>query len=1315
MLRRVYSLFVLVSLLTSMFTIAYSIGPAKIELSNKMLPEQSVVGQDPAALAYQDAPPADWNQTYGGYGNDYAFSVEEADDGGYVVAGSTDSMGVGIDAWLFKTYPNGTLQWMKNYGGLGWDYATCVERTIDKGYILTGATKSSSLDGYFDIWLVKTDSNGNMIWTTARTTNGTEMANSVEQTSDGGYIIAGSYEHGIPIPFPSLLLVKTNATGYEEWSLSWGGNASDVAYSALETRDGGFIAAGGSMNYYTIENGTLSFVSPDAVLIRTDSGGNIEWNRTYGGPSTDEEFACVRQTFDGQYIAAGYTNSSGTGSYDFWLVKIGSDGSTIWSRAFGGLDDDYAYQVQQTSDDGYIVAGSTYSSSYTSPDFLIVKTDSNGNEEWRQIYDAGDTDEAQSIQETKDGGYVVAGYTYSASGGVSTDAWVVKICGDTDGDGLPDSWERKGIDYNKDGTIDLVLPGADWKHKDLFVEIDYMTGHDFDYTAKEMVVKAFRNAPVKNPDGVTGINLHVEIDEQIPHQTPLKIWDDYDAIKTNHFGFPDERNNPNSAAILCAKKLAYRYCLFIHDQAEFDSDSDTWNRKTYSGICEWPGPANDFAVSLGSFTNGKGSIEEQAGSFMHELGHALALDHGGGDEINCKPNYLSVMSYSFQFPDANPLRPLDYSRAQLPDLNEANLTEKDGIGAEVTGEMLFTVFSNATNRTVFSAGFLPIDWNGNDRSVDRDVRANINNFPQWGAESPGDEILHGYDDWSHLNYSFQVMSNFGDFVHGEGPKSLLTWETVQSMREAFKLTHDVAVLNVVPSQPVIVQGSDLPMNITLMNQGGNNETFLVTVFANATSFASQELTLGIGNITTMVLTGATSDFGVGDYELSVYATPVLGESDLGDNTLVYGAIKITDTSAGWVEWVRSYPKAKRAQAYSICQATDGGFSFAGAIGTSGYNAFLLIKTNPSGTEQWSRTYSFGQYCDQIAYSVQQTSDGGYMLAGYLKQPSSPYWLWLVKTDSEGNTLWNKTYASDIGNSEPQWVAQQTSDEGYIAAGTRLWNENGTEHHEMWLIKTDFEGNELWNKTCTSIENWAMAYSVWQTIDGGFVVGGYESSPESNFGAALLIKTDSLGNEQWNRTYPAARIFSLQQTTDEGYILGGSMYYSGSNDYSDFWLLKTNSSGNTQWNRTYDCAQWTEGFEEAYSVQQTSDGGYILAGYTDGVEGQLGFRYVWIVKTDADGSMQADLVYGGENTRENVAYSVRQISDGSCIAAGYIKQAHEDDPYATDFLLMKFRILIVIPEFTQSFILPILAVTTLVAIIICRRRRIVMREPATSID
>jgi hypothetical protein len=225
-----------------------------------------------------------------------------------------------------------------------------------------------------------------------------------------------------------------------------------------------------------------------------------------------------------------------------------------------------------------------------------------------------------------------------------------------------------------------------------------------------------------------------------------------------------------------------------------------------------------------------------------------------------------------------------------------------------------------------------------------------------------------------------------------------------------------------------------------------------------------------------------------------------------------------------------------------------------------------------------------------------------------------------------------------------------------------------------------------------------------------VLGGYASSPESNFGAAYLVKTDSLGNEQWNRTYPAKRVFSLQQTADEGYVLAGAMYYSGQNDYCDFWILKTDSNGNTQWDRTFDCTRLInitpDSLEEAYCVRQTIDGGYILAGRT--------FPYgersaaIWIVKTDTDGNIQTDLVYGGENSREDVAYSVQETHDGAYIAAGYT--IRNEDPYPIDVLLIKFNLITIIPEFMPHLILPIFVMTTLAlaAIVVFRKRRTAIR-------
>jgi hypothetical protein len=244
---------------------------------------------------------------------------------------------------------------------------------------------------------------------------------------------------------------------------------------------------------------------------------------------------------------------------------------------------------------------------------------------------------------------------------------------DSDGDGLLNSWETTGIDVNRDRRIDLSLKalGANPLHKDIFVEVDYMRFHKPRSQAIMNVINSFAKADVTNPDRRPGITLHVLVNEQIPHQNTINGLSGLTAIKNARFGFAIERTLPDVANIIAAKKLAFHYGLFVHSLA-----GGTW-----SGIGELPG--NDFIVSLGSNAWGVdpitghrvGSLEQQQGTFMHELGHNLNLRHGGGDNINRKPNYLSVMNYLFQMGSTVASRPLDYSRCVVAALNENSLSE----------------------------------------------------------------------------------------------------------------------------------------------------------------------------------------------------------------------------------------------------------------------------------------------------------------------------------------------------------------------------------------------------------------------------------------------------------------------------------------------------------------------------------------------------------------------------------------------------------------------------------------------------------------
>jgi hypothetical protein len=267
------------------------------------------------------------------------------------------------DIFLIKTDANGNIIWSKTYGGTYWDWAESVQQTSDGGYIVAGGTESFGAGGVF---LIKTDANGNIIW--AKTYGGS-VASSVQQTSDGGYIVAGeTYSFGAGSG--DIFLIKTDANGNIIWSKTYGGTCCDGAYSVQQTSDGGYIVAGG----------TTSFGAgyDDIFLIKTDANGNIIWAKTYGGTHNDWAYS-VQQTSDGGYIVAGWTNSFGAGWVDIFLIKTDANGNIQWAKTYGGISWEGTFSVQHTSDGGYIVAGYTYSFGAGGLDIFLIKTDANGN------------------------------------------------------------------------------------------------------------------------------------------------------------------------------------------------------------------------------------------------------------------------------------------------------------------------------------------------------------------------------------------------------------------------------------------------------------------------------------------------------------------------------------------------------------------------------------------------------------------------------------------------------------------------------------------------------------------------------------------------------------------------------------------------------------------------------------------------------------------------------------------------------------------------------------------------------------------------
>jgi hypothetical protein len=358
-----------------------------------------------------------------------------------------------------------TIQWQKCLGGSGVDIAYAVQQTVDGGYIVAGWTTSFDGDvtGHHgntvypsgDCWLIKLDSNGNKMWQKCLGGSYDDGANAVQQTSDGGYILAGYTQsndgdvagnHGNP-PFPltnDYWVVKLKANGDIDWQKCLGGSGMDEAYAIQQTSDGGYIVAGhtasndGDVTGYHGSGG-----NDDYWVVKLKANGDIDWRKCLGG-SGDDGANAVKQTPDGGYIVAGQTMSNdgdligNHGGYDYGVVKLKANGDIEWAKCLGGSGNDIANAVQQTSDGGYIMAGFTLSNNgdvsgnHGGFDYWVVKLKANGDIDWQKCLGGSGYDIANAVQQTPDGGYIVGGYTFSNNGDVSGnhgsyDYWVVKL------------------------------------------------------------------------------------------------------------------------------------------------------------------------------------------------------------------------------------------------------------------------------------------------------------------------------------------------------------------------------------------------------------------------------------------------------------------------------------------------------------------------------------------------------------------------------------------------------------------------------------------------------------------------------------------------------------------------------------------------------------------------------------------------------------------------------------------------------------------------------------------------------------------------
>ncbi|MFI5171108.1 MAG: immunoglobulin domain-containing protein, partial [Chitinophagales bacterium] len=426
---------------------------------------------------FSQAPAIEWQNTIGGSGYDFLNAISQTSDGGYILGGysesnisgdKTESNIGGDDYWIVKVNAAGIVEWENTIGGGNFDRLYSVEETIDGGFILGGQSlsgggvgdKAESNIGGYDYWVVKLNSDGIITWQNTIGGSGNDQLYCAQPTSDGGYIVAGSSDSGISgdktenrVGNTDFWVIKLNSLGFISWQNDIGGLMFDILYSAYQTTDGGYILAGTSTSGISGDKTDANYGAVDYWVVKLNATGVVVWENTYGGNLNDYLYSAI-PTEDGGSILVGMSESNSSGNktestnglYDYWIIKLDGSGNITWQNSIGGTGNDYVFTnpVEQTDDGGYIIAGYSQSgingdkteANTGSWDYWILKLTDVGAISWQTVLGGSSGDYANAISTTADGGYIIGGYSYSGITGEKTesnigdaDYWIMKLEG----------------------------------------------------------------------------------------------------------------------------------------------------------------------------------------------------------------------------------------------------------------------------------------------------------------------------------------------------------------------------------------------------------------------------------------------------------------------------------------------------------------------------------------------------------------------------------------------------------------------------------------------------------------------------------------------------------------------------------------------------------------------------------------------------------------------------------------------------------------------------------------------------------------------
>ncbi|WP_158267494.1 T9SS type A sorting domain-containing protein [Adhaeribacter arboris] len=1251
-----------------------------------------------------------WDKTFGGNNNEYLSVVQQTKDGGFILGGTSKS---GIngdktqnnrgesDFWIVKLNADGSKAWDKTFGGIANDQLSAVQQTADGGFILGGNStsgksgdKSQAEKGLGDFWIVKLDSDGNKTWDKTIGGTGYDALSTLKQTSDGGYILGCSSSSdksgdksennkgtvsAAGNPTSDFWIVKLKSDGTKEWDKTFGGSGEDGLQSLQQTQEGGYILGGIS---YSDKSGDKTeanrgclpdYCHGDYWVVKIDNTGNKQWDKTFGGV-LDDKLTSLQQTTDKGYILGGYSESFADGdktegnksripAWDYWIVKLGANGVKIWDKTFGGEYDDLLTNLQPTQDGGYILGGYSYSKisgdkseanegDRYSPDYWILKINSTGTKIWDKTFGGKEYDELFSLQQSQDGGYILGGHSSSGISGSKTEATR----------GGTDFWVIK-LSEKATQTITFA-PISDKTILDAPFPITAKASSGLPVTFRIQPNLAKVKGDILTPTGigkVTVIAFQAGNASYAPAEAKQIFTIKPTTLLTKQWDKTIGGNN-NDVLVSFKPTSDGGYILGGYSTSTDNGDKTEATRDT-----------SQFSLFQGDYWivklkyDGSEEWDKTFGGNNQDLLHSIQQTQDGGYILG--GTSFSGQSGDKSEPNKGPLNSFGEPTSDfwLLKLNAAGNKVWDKTIGGASADQLFSL------------------------ELTKDGGYILGGTSYSGLSGDKSEAAKGMNDFSTPTSDYWVVK-----INSKGIKE---WDKTigTSLDDEFRKIQQTREGGYILGGYTLAGKSG---DKTEPNKGHRNYSDYWIIKLNATGGKIWDKTIGSRGGDELTTLQQTQDGGYIVGGLS--GSQVSG--DKTERTKGAGDYWVVKLKAdGSKEWDKTIGSSNADQLTSLHQTQDGGYilggySLSGISGdksepkrgnTYNFSDYWVVKLKADGTKTWDKT--FGSIHDEQLAEVYQTQDGNFILGGtsWATDPSddkselgkgeSDFWIVKLEDNTVDKSAWNMRYG---GASFDQLTSViQTSDGGYLSGGYTYSGSSGDKTQDTqgkidyWIVKSDKKGRKLWDKRYGGTFD-DFLNRVIQTQDGGYLLAGTSRSNKNgdksevsrdagkNYfkeGDFWLVKVDSLGNKQWDKTLGGSGLDELEkviQLSSGEYVLAGysNSPVSGEKSQdtqggSDYWLVKVSAKGTKIWDKRFGGTL----DEVLGSFTQTQDGGFLLGGTSysgrnrDKSEMSRGKSDYWIVRTDKDGNKLWDKTFGGSG--EDYLRSLGRSNGGNFFLAG----------------------------------------------------------------